>query len=156
MTQGVKRVKKIVIYVLLGLSVLILIPFAVLGLRILLDLSNPLRQPVERIREDILAITPLGTSMEDAIENLEAVSNDRDWGRLSINTGIGVVYDQLGLPSRPEDRALNRRTIVGEHSLIMNLGGYTNIFGTGVVAWWAFDENMELIEVYVKKQMTGW
>ena len=148
--------KKIMIYILLGLLALILIPIAFFGLRIVFDLSNPLRQPVEQIRADILDITPLGTSIEDAIEILEMVRNDRNWGRLSINAGRGVLYAELGLPGRPEDIAQNRLTIIGEHSLIMNLGGYRNFFGTGVVVWWAFDEDEKLIDVYVQKQMTGW
>ena len=154
--RGVRRVKKIIIYFLLGISLLILMPFAFVGLRILFDLSNPLRRSVERIREDILEITPLGMSMDDAIEILEVVRDERNWGRLRVNTGIGVSYGVLGLQSRPEDRIYNRLSVTGEHSLRMHLGGYSNFFGTGVSAWWAFDENKELIAVYVRKQITGW
>ena len=129
-----RRVKKIMIYTSLVLLAIVVIPIAFFGLRILFDLGNPLRQPIERIREDILELTPIGMNMDEAVDLLEMIGNERNWGRVSVNHGRGVLYDELGVPSRLEDRALNRRTIVGEHSIIVSLGGYTNIFVTGVVA----------------------
>jgi len=134
----------------------ILIPIAFFGLRILFDLSNPLRRPIEQIRADILEITPLGMKMDEAIEILEIVRDDRNWGRLNVNIGRGVLYAELGLPGRPEDIALNRFTVVGEHSIIASIGSYTNIFSTSVVTRWAFDEDKKLIAVYVQKNIFGW
>ena len=153
--EGVKKVKKIMIYISLGLLAIIMIPAAFFGLRIVFDLGNPLRQSAEQIREDILELTPIGMSMDEAVEALTTIGNERNWGHVSVNHGRGVLYDELGFPSRPEDRALNRRTIIGEHSIRASIGGYQNFFRTFVVVWWAFDENAELIEIYVKKQIAG-
>ena len=154
--KGVRRVKKIIIYILLGISILIVITLAVFSLRILFDLANPLRQSVEYIREEVLSITPIGMNMEDAIVVLEATRSDRNWGQLRVNNRVGVTHGELGLPRRPEDIALNRGTTVGEYSLRMSLGGYRNFFATGIHVWWAFDEDLELIEVFVQKQISGW
>ena len=156
--KGMRATKKNIFIILSGLLTFMLIPIIIITLNILMDLSNPLRQSTEQIRANMLVITPIGISMYETIEILESIriEDNKNWGRLSVNTGRGVLYDELGLPSRPEDRALNNRTVIGEHSLIMGLGGYRNIFKTNVVARWAFDENKELISLYVQKQIFGW
>ena len=151
MNRG-RKIKRIGFYILIGVAA----PFMLLGLRIFLDLSNPLRQPVEQIREDILLVTPLGISIGDTAEILQVARESKNWGYFSVSTGRGVVYAELGLPSRAEDFALNRSTVVGEHSIRMHLGGYTNLFRTNIIIWWAFDENFKLIEVYVRKRLIGW
>jgi len=130
------------IYILLGLLALILIPIAFFGLRIVFDLSNPLRQPVEQIRADILDITPLGTSIEEVSRIIE---NNETWG---WGGHIAPVGFRTG--SRSDDPR------VGVKSIRVNLGGYTNIFSTGVVAWWGFDEDDTLIDIRVEKHMVGW
>ena len=133
--------KKIIIYVMVGLSVLIVVPVAFFGLRILFDLSNPLRQPVEAIRENLLELTPIGTSIYGVVLAIEE-NEDWEWdGRIA----------SFGFPA---DGTF--RTFIGEQSISFGIGGYTNIFRTGVVVWWSFDENSKLLDIHVQKNIFGW
>jgi len=139
--------KKKLIYIFLILLGLVSLPFIFVGLRVLFDLTNPLRRPVEQIREDILAITPLGISMEEAIDILETARVENNWGRLR-NEVIGVSSLSLGLRMRP--------TVFGNRHIRIGLGGYTNFFRTSVSVFWAFDDEHGLIEVFVLKTIFGW
>jgi arginine deiminase len=49
---------------------------------IVLHLSNPLRRSETRIREDILKITPIGTSMDEVIE---IIQNNEKWELFNIS-----------------------------------------------------------------------
>jgi hypothetical protein len=138
--------RKVVMYILLGLLALIVIPITIWGGWIIIDLGNPLRQSVEQIREDILELTPIGMGMDDVVEILEAVGNDRKWWPLHINNNRGVVMGELGRSG----------ATVGVQSIRVNMGGYRGVFYTSVLAWWAFDENSELIDVFVTRQSSGW
>jgi len=120
----------------------ILIPTAFFGLRILFDLSNPLRQPVEQIRADLLEITPLGTSIEEV---RSVIQNNDEWRWSGHIATVGFPTGQ-----RSDDPR------VGVKSTRANLGGFSNIFWTSVVAWWGFDEEGKLIDIHVEKHIAGW
>jgi len=136
-----KKAKKTMLFIFLGLLALIIIPTAFFGLRILFDLSNPLRQPMEVIREDLLVLTPIGTNMCDVIRVIE---ENEAWGWRGHIADVGF----------PADAA--HTAFVGEQSIRVNIGGYTNIFTTGVVAWWGFDEDSKLLDIRVQKNIFGW
>ena len=107
--------------------------------------SNPLRKSQEHIRSDILKLTPMGTTMDDAIR---AIKSNKKWKIDGISYENG--YRRPG-KSDPADAALGRETIVGEKSIRVFIGEYRNIFITSVTVFWGFDENSNLIEVYVWK-----
>ncbi|MCL2383765.1 MAG: hypothetical protein FWC79_06540 [Oscillospiraceae bacterium] len=76
--------KKIVTCILIVLAIL------VLGGIIFMILSNPLRRSEERIREDILLMTPIGLSIEEVIEVIE---NNSDWTNKHEvhDRGVGII-----------------------------------------------------------------
>ena len=124
------------IYTLIALSVIVLI----LAIIVLL---NPLRRSQEYIKNDILKLTPMGTSMEDVIEIIE---RKRQWEIDYISYDHG--YRKPGKPEH-SDIALGRETIVGEKSIRVFVGEYRNIFITSVTVFFGFDKDSKLIEIYV-------
>jgi len=127
--------KKIIVFTLLALLIISL------GVFVIGCLSNPLRRSEERIREDILALTPIGSSMEDVIE----VIDSNEWWNW-----FGNINHYSGFSSA--DRTTpNAR--VGEQSIRILLGEYRNIFITSVVAFWGFDEDGYLIDIRIRKDV---
>ena len=133
------------------LLILIISPFV----RILFDLQNPLRQSHEQIREEILELTPIGTSMDDVFRVVE--SNEKWKIDEYRNQNQGYLVPATVSTSEP----------IGEKSVKANIGVYSGefrfntdpinafwfaIFTTGVNVYWAFDENSKLIEVFVHKE----
>ena len=134
--------KKIIIYTLLALLVIIL------GVVIINHLSNPLRKPVEQIREDILKLTPIGTNMEDALELIE---NKEKWEIVWINNeNIG-----MSLGKKIEHTDLSMDFIIGEKAVKATIGEYRNFFKGVVNVYWGFDENSKLIDVGIRKDSYG-
>ncbi|MCL2354680.1 MAG: hypothetical protein FWC68_02130 [Oscillospiraceae bacterium] len=124
-------------------------------------LLNPLRRSEERIREDVLLFTPVGSSMEKVIE---AIENNRRWtnehviydrgyaimraGSEGEHTYFSTIYYAEG--SRPFVRT------VGVETIRLNIGSYTDPSATTVVlVHWAFGENGELIDIAVRKEVTS-
>jgi len=120
---------------------LILIPISFFGLRILFDLSNPLRQPVTQIREELLEFTPIGMSINEVGQ---IIRDNEAWG---WNGHIAP----NGFPADPTFRVL-----IGSQSIRASLGGFNNIFWTSVIARWGFDEDGKLIDIHVEKHIAGW
>ena len=107
-----------------------------------IPLFNPLRWPQECIKNGILKLTPIGTSMEDVIKIIES-----KWENDSIS-----YYDEgYRKPGPPDPSDIGRGTIVGEKSIEVFIGEYRNVFATCVSVFWVFDENSELIEIFVEK-----
>ncbi len=130
--------RKTMIYTLIVLSVIVLIVAIIL-------LLNPLRRSQEQIKNDILKLTPMGTSMEDVIKIIES---KKQWEIDYISHEHG--YRRPGTPEY-SDIALGRETIVGEKSIRVLVGEYRNIFITSVTVFFGFDKNSKLIEIYVWK-----
>ena len=126
------------IYPLIALSVIVLIVSIIVFL-------NPLRRPQEHIKNEILKLTPIGTSMEDVIK---IIQSKRQWEIDYISHEHG--YRRPGTPDIP-DIALGGETIVGEKSIRVFVGEYRNIFITSVTIFWGFDKNSKLVEIYVWK-----
>jgi hypothetical protein len=131
--------RKVIVYTLLVLLILVLVVVVV-------ALSNPLRKSEARIRENILALTPIGTGMEDVIKVIE---NNKKWEINHINYESGYGIDKDGRPGE------NRNTRIGEKSIRVYLGSYRNIFETGVLVYFGFDENSKLIDAAVRKDTDG-
>ena len=123
--------KKIMIYSLLVIIVVVFFVF----------LSNPLRKSNEEIRANILALTPIGTSMEDV---LKVIENNKKWKILWIKNDY-----------RYETTDLSGDFIIGEKSIRASIGKYINLFKVDVQIYWGFDENSKLIDVGVRKDAAG-
>ena len=142
--------KKVMIYALLTLLVIIVII-------VLVSLSNPLRKPQEEIRENILALTPIGMSMEDV---LKVTEQNKEWETLYVNYERGVSSAELGytVPVRGEKSI---RVMIGKYHFdpyfdkdILNAIVCT-FFKRTVEVFWAFDEDSKLIEIYVTKSTSS-
>ena len=95
-----------------------------------------LRGPIEEIREYVLNDTPIGMDMDEVLKVIEGHS---EWVLFQISYEHGPDYG----------------TGVGEKSIRVHMGEYKEpgfLKGiTGVVVWWAFNENAELIDIFVRK-----
>ena len=132
--------RKFMIYAALAFVVVLLVFIIALVIS-----SNPLRKPVEEIREMMLELTPIGMNMEDAVKVLDMVKIDNNWERMSVNYNRGVVMGELGRGGPP----------VGKHSIRALLGRYRDSLGGQIVdVHWAFNENYELMEIFVNKLAT--
>lgn len=130
-----RKRKKVMLVVLSLLAVMVLSIFIPM-------LTTPMRRPTSMVRNYILRITPIGTSIEDMIKI--AGSRD-DWDIRHINLGRGF---QLGPPNI---------TVIGEMSARVHLGTYFAwykwfpLMEWAVDVFWGFDEDGRLIEVHIQK-----
>ena len=117
------------------IKLIFLIALAVI---ILVTMLSPLRRSAEHIRENMLKLTPIGMSMEDVIRTIEG--NDK-WEIVYINYEYG--YSITGKPT------------VGEKSIQVLIGKYKTAFliDTYVTVFWGFDENTQLVDIYVDKDL---
>jgi hypothetical protein len=120
--------RKKTFFILITLSIFILV-------YIFICLLNPLRKSEEKIKESILKLTPVGTSLEDVIKIIE---NNKKWETRYISYEDGYLD--------PKTRA-----VVGEKSIRAFVGEYRNFFVTSVSVFWGFDEDSKLIEICIWK-----
>lgn len=112
------------------------------GIRIV---TNPLIQPEEKIREKLLKQTPLGTHMDDVIQ---LIKSKEDWKLRGIDYEHGFIHQGTA-----------QREVIGEKSVRVHLGDYriiTNLYlATDVTVFFGFNENAELIDIWVWKTIDG-
>ena len=130
--------KKFMLYFSLTLSAIALVIAIII-------LSNPLRRSEETIRDRLLELTPIGMSMEDVIKVIES---NKSWQIVSISHKFGYVRPG---PPDPADYASGKMTIIGEKSIRVSLGEYRGFWLVSVTAFWGFDKDANLIDVYVWK-----
>ncbi len=119
----------------ISIIVLILVLMSVIGVVIMI--TNPLLRSEEKIREKLLETTPIGTKMEDVIKLVE---RNEKWEVARINYERGFWHQRI-YPNRT----------VGKKSIQVELGEYRFILITSVTVYFGFDENSELIDVWVWK-----
>ena len=110
-----------------------------------------LRQSEEEIRAYFLELTPIGMNMEDARRMIEYHFQIDEWGYgpwgIDFENGVRRRYIPGIDPYRPPH--------IGVKSLNLRLGQYRRsgrlLASTFVFASWGFDENSELVDVYVSK-----
>ena len=107
---------------------------------IIIEVSNPLRRSAEEITEDILELTPIGTSMENVVGVIES---NKKWEWNGYIAPVGF----LKQPPPPEEC-----TYVGTQSIRAFIGEYSDGFATTVTVFWGFDEDSKLIDVWVWKE----
>jgi len=123
------------------LYVLLIAIFAIIISVVVIIFSNPLRRSNERIRADMLKLTPIGTSMKDVIQVIES-NKSWEWrGQYIANIGYST------------DESLNNR--IGSQSIRVTLGTYSHGFIVYVLAFWGFDEDGILIDVHIRKDIAG-
>ena len=94
-------------------------------------------EPSKYIREYLLELTPIGTSIEDV---LEVIYKNEEWRIDRINYEQGYIEETR---------------IIGEKSIRVMIGEYKKSFDfyTAVEVSWGFDENSKLIDIYVRKDV---
>ena len=115
---------------------------------------NPMRRPQSLIRRHVLMLTPIGMSMENV---LMVIENNDQWGNPSVNYETGFPHPRHNVPGWPVS-PLTGISIVGDQSIRVFVEPYrpsnVPILGlfaeTRVTIFWGFDENGNLIEVYVR------
>jgi len=143
-----KKRKKIFLIFLIITLILILLLIVMLIFNPMYNPFDPLRRSERKIKEEVLELTPIGSSMEEVIRVIE---NNERWNVSYINHDLG--FARPGPPD-PEDVAQGSNvTIVGEKSIEVILGTYSGFttFKTYVSTYWGFDENENLIDIYVYK-----
>lgn len=105
--------------------------------------THPLWRSDKKIREDLFNKLPLGTYMEDVVQYVESKEK---WEIKWIDYELGFYYSgQKDDPVGGEDRP------IGEKSILVYMGNYKLIFQTDVEAYFGFDENSKLIEIWVRR-----
>ena len=112
--------------------------FLLIGVFIVFSV-NPNMQPAGWIKQDLLKLTPIGTSMEEVIA---AVESNENWKIMSINEKNGYLAE--GSSSVP-----GTEIFVGEKFVRASLEKH--FMGVYVSAYYGFDENSELIDIKVVK-----
>jgi len=109
-----------------------------------------LRQSEEEIREYLLELTPVGSSMSDVLVEIE---RDEMWTLGFINDRFGFVM----IDGRPLTigNYVPGATIIGTQSIRATPGSYrrdiVSMYLTHVDVFWGFDENSQLIDIQVGK-----
>jgi hypothetical protein len=117
------------------IALLIIVLLIVLGA--VKFMLNPLTKSEEQIRDKLLEDSPIGTHMKDVIKYIEG---QRNWVVRTISYDHGF-YHQRVYPNRT----------IGEKSIRVEMGDYGFFLTTSVTVFWGFDENSELIDIWVWK-----
>ena len=124
-------------------AVLSIVGLVVLAV-IIVVLLNPLRRSKEHIRNGLLKMTPVGTSMDDV---LVAIESSRKWKYYTSNSHSWPL-ESKEITSEYIDSFIRTK------SMIFYLGKY-GFFTVCVSAKYTFDEDLNLIDVVVDKE-NGW
>ena len=98
-----------------------------------------LRETEETIKRSLFELTPIGMSMEDV---LDKISNNEEWEIRWVNSENGFMDPSTG-------------NTIGKKSIRVFIGKYQDFFVTHVTVFWGFNENSELIDIYVWKDTEG-
>jgi len=115
-------------------------------------ITNPIRRTNVGVRRDLLRNIPIGTSLEDAINIAE--KNNR-WTIRVVRERFGVVLEEHLTPSRAPFSTDQISNAIGKKSIEIHLGHYSMILRVDVTAFLAFDENNELIEIFILREYDG-
>ena len=146
-----KKVSKRILTIFIAIVVLCIL---VLGA---FFLFVPISRSDKSVSNYVLKQVPIGTSWDKAIEIIEK----EDWVITQTNAKCGLrINDAAGNVSfASEEETINGNEttynsgIVGTKAMMVELGEFYGPFHTAVFAYLAFDENDELIEVAIKRDI---
>lgn len=101
---------------------------------------NPLRKPEKKIEAALLEMTPIGSKDSD----VRSIVEQKGWLDPKYGGTTGFLKQETGKPDQT----------VGKTSIRGHLGAYRGFpvpLRTDVTAFWAFDEENRLIDVWVWK-----
>ena len=140
----------------IGLILTAIIVLFLLGIGIFL-LFVPISRSNEAVRNYVLRNIPAGTAWNDAMEIIE----DKGWEVNRLNYEYGLrINDAAGNTSFATADDLNdvlegnnKIRIVGVKSMHIELGEYYGPLHTAVSAYLAFEENDQLVEATVRRDI---
>ena len=119
-------------------------------------LCVPLARTDKGVCNYVLRKIPIGTRMEAVV----AIAEKESWEIREMHNERGLrINDSSGNVSvASKDEMLNgvennRVRIVGEKAMVIKLGEFYAPFHTAVFAYLAFDENCELVEVSIRRDI---
>ena len=102
---------------------------------------NPLRRSEISIRKYLLNQTPLGTTFSAVRDYVEA----EGWGVTMSSTRSGYIR-----------RDIKPSVVVGSQYLRTSIGEYQGFpFAVDVTAFWGFDDDGELVDIWIWKTANG-
>jgi len=123
---------------------------AVIILAVITPIINPIRRTDKALRKHLLSIIPIGTSMEEVIRIIEG---HNCWIIERVEENYGVVLDSRDMyPLRSAPTTFRNSKVIGEQAVWIDLGSYYGIFKNYVSAHLAFDENEELIDIFIRRE----
>jgi len=138
---------------LISLFLLVVICFLAIGM---FFLFVPIARTDSGVCDYVLRKIPIGTSMEEVVVIVEKES----WEIRDMNNECGLcINDRAGSVSvAGKDEMINgvqykNDRIVGEKAMVIELGEFYGPFHTAVFAYLAFDENCELVEVSIRRDI---
>lgn len=154
MKTGVRIIMKNVMkYFLISLISLAVICCLAIGI---FFLCVPLARTDKGVCNYVLRKIPIGTSMEAVV----AIAEKESWEIREMHNERGLrINDSAGNVSvASKDEMLNgvennRVRIVGGKAMVIELGEFYGPFHTAVFAYLAFDENCELVEVSIRRDI---
>lgn len=144
-----KIVKKILISTLIIVVSIISLPFLAFGA---LLLTVPISRSDDGVIDYVSKQIPIGTSWDDTINEIE----ENNWTIKESHTDCGLfINDAAGNAHFAFDGTdyPDRIRIVGEKAMLVKLGEFYAPFHTAVFVYMAFDENDELIEMSVRRDI---
>ena len=119
-------------------------------------LCVPLARMDKGVCNYVLRKNPIGISMEEVV----TIAEKESWEIRDINNERGLcINDSTGNVSvaRKDEMQNGVETdhvrIVGEKAMIIELGEFNEPFHTAVFAYLAFDENCELVEASIRRDI---
>ena len=110
-----------------------------------------LSRPESAIRRDLLRITPIGTSKEDVLSVIEERGWELSWSRSTA--GYFIVHGQASDGAAPYQLDDGRAVEIGTQSLRIHLGRFRVIFAIDVDVYYAFDEDSNLVDIAIRREM---
>ena len=126
--------------------------FLIIALWVVIPLiMNPLRRSTGWIRKDLLQQMPIGIDMEDVIRIIE----DNEAWTLVVQRNFGLLLCSDG---RTPIRSLNPERFpdspsIGEQSIRVYLGTYITFTRVAVEAYFAFDGEGYLLDIFIRKDL---
>jgi hypothetical protein len=104
----------------------------------MLKLFHPLAKPYEEISIDLKKITPIGAHFGDVLATIE--NNDKWDVQRIVDAGY---YRPYHIPSE--------ETLIGSKYVSVSIGTYIDYVAMEIYGIWVFDEDSELIEIFVTR-----
>lgn len=146
--------KKAIKRTLIILVAIIMLPFIAFGILLLVV---PISRPDDSVRNYVLRQIPMGTSWDYADE----IIGKKKWliVETSVERGLRINDGAGNAGFASDDEMLNgaenpkKVRIVGTKAMFVELGEFYGPFHTAVFAYLAFDENNELVEVAIRRDI---